>query len=94
MTTPRTKGSTFKGVHWQDRSRKWFAQISVNGTKVYLGIFETAEAAHQAYLAAAADRASGTFWTTPRATPGGTPVVGVARRDVIAKANTVMGAAQ
>jgi hypothetical protein len=36
--------------------------ISVNGIKVNLGIFDTAEAAHEAYLSAAADKADGTFW--------------------------------
>lgn len=51
-----------RGANWNGARRKWFAQISVNGIKCYLGMFENAEAAHLAYTAAAADKADGTFW--------------------------------
>lgn len=42
------------GAHWDKRFKKWTSEIMVNGRKNRLGRFETAEAAHQAYLAAKA----------------------------------------
>lgn len=38
----------FLGVH--KRGKKWAAQIQVSGVKIGLGVFETPELAHQAYL--------------------------------------------
>lgn len=40
------------GVVWRPRSSKYEARISVNKKYVYLGLFGTAEAAHEAYLQA------------------------------------------
>ena len=45
--------SGHKGVSFRKASQNWCAQIQVNGRKMYLGLFESAEAAHAAYLAAA-----------------------------------------
>jgi hypothetical protein len=45
--------SGFKGVSFQKDRSKWRAQIRVNWKPLYLGLFETAEDAHAAYLAAA-----------------------------------------
>jgi hypothetical protein len=46
--------SGFKGVvqYWRNPSR-WVAQIQVNGKNYYLGIHDTKEKAHKAYLKAA-----------------------------------------
>ena len=43
--------SGFRGVYAS--RNKWAAQIKLNGKKIYLGRFNTAEEAHQCYLAAA-----------------------------------------
>lgn len=40
------------GAHWHKRTKKFAAQIQVKGKKEHLGYFNTAEEAHQAYLAA------------------------------------------
>lgn len=45
--------SGFKGVSWHKRSGKWDAHINLNGKKHHLGLFETAEDAHAAYMRAA-----------------------------------------
>ena len=50
MSTNNTSG--FKGVHWDKKSRKWCAQIRNNSVGRYLGLFDTPEAAHAAYVAA------------------------------------------
>lgn len=48
------KGNTsgFLGVSWSKSKKRWRAQIFANGRNEYLGSFDTAEAAHAAYLAA------------------------------------------
>jgi AP2 domain/HNH endonuclease len=43
----------FKGVSWQKDCGKFMAHIRVNYRKINLGRFNTAEAAHAAYIAAA-----------------------------------------
>lgn len=43
----------FKGVSFVQRLNKWKAQIRVNRRDLYLGLFETIEAAHAAYCSAA-----------------------------------------
>jgi len=45
--------SGLKGVCWNKASKKWQSQIKVCGKSRYLGLFETAEAAHSAYCKAA-----------------------------------------
>lgn len=40
------------GAYWHKEAQKFSAQISVNGNLKYLGLFNTAEEAHQAYLKA------------------------------------------
>jgi len=51
----RRKGnrSGIKGVSWYKPTRKWRARIVVDYREIYLGYFDTAEAAQAAYLAAA-----------------------------------------
>lgn len=41
--------SGYKGVYWHKQRDKWHAQIAVNGKRVHLGYFATAEAAAAAY---------------------------------------------
>jgi hypothetical protein len=47
--------SGFKGVTLHRQMGKWQAQIGAGGVKKYLGIFETPEAAHDAYVKASAE---------------------------------------
>jgi hypothetical protein len=49
----RCNSSGFKGVTWQRRERKWYAKITVNYRQINLGLYDSAEAAHAAYIAAA-----------------------------------------
>jgi hypothetical protein len=53
-TRPATNTSGFKGVSWHKKDQKWEARIMVNSRKLHLGYFDTPEAGHQAYMAAAA----------------------------------------
>jgi hypothetical protein len=46
----KTNTSGYKGVCWNKRSKKWQSCISVNKKTIYLGVFEDAKLAHQAYL--------------------------------------------
>lgn len=60
--TPRPQNKTgFRGVCWNRKARKWEAKIRLNGKSVYLGLFDTPEAAGNAYLTAAQD-AHGAFF--------------------------------
>ena len=52
---PVTNKSGYKGVSWHKATGKWTAQISVNGKKVYLGLFPTPELAYAAYCKAASE---------------------------------------
>ncbi len=52
MKVPVTNTSGFVGVSWDKSRQKWSAQIQLNGKKVSLGRFQTAEEASAAYLAA------------------------------------------
>lgn len=47
--------SGFKGVTWHKGRRKWMAFITVDGKHRNLGRFDTAEAAHAAYVLAATE---------------------------------------
>lgn len=42
--------SGFLGVTWHKGVSRWQAQIALNGVSHYLGLFDSAEAAHAAYL--------------------------------------------
>jgi hypothetical protein len=44
--------SKYLGVSWKSRLGKWVAQISANGKARYLGLFQSEEAAHFAYVQA------------------------------------------
>lgn len=50
---PCTNTSGRKGVFWHKGARKWQAGIKVDGTHIYLGLFDDLEVAHAAYLAKA-----------------------------------------
>jgi HNH endonuclease/AP2 domain len=50
---PRNNTSGYKGVMLCRESGRWLARISKDGRKIYLGMFATPEAAHDAYVAAA-----------------------------------------
>lgn len=45
--------SGFKGVSWKTLNKKWVAQIQARGKKRHLGLFDTKEEAHAAYVQAA-----------------------------------------
>jgi hypothetical protein len=45
--------SGFKGVVFRKDRKKWKASIRANGRYYYIGLFDTPEAAHDAYFAAA-----------------------------------------
>lgn len=44
--------SGYTGVTWHSRARKWQAQYKSEGRDIYIGTFDTAEEAHDAYIAA------------------------------------------
>lgn len=46
--------SGFKGVSYISARSKWQAQIVVDGNKIHLGLFTSAESAHDAYATASA----------------------------------------
>lgn len=41
-----------KGYYWHKANKKYMAQIKLHGKQIYLGLFRTADAAHNAYLRA------------------------------------------
>lgn len=45
--------SRFKGVTWNQHSRRWYAQSKVNGKRIYIGCFKSEEDAARAYDALA-----------------------------------------
>jgi hypothetical protein len=47
-----TSHSKVRGAHWNSRLRKFQSQVEVAGKRLYLGLFDTAEQAHQAYVEA------------------------------------------
>ncbi len=53
--TKSSNVSGLKGVHRHQTTGKWIAQITVNGQGMHLGVFDSPEAAHAAYLQAARD---------------------------------------
>jgi hypothetical protein len=44
-----------KGAIWDERSKKWRAELSFNGKRKHLGLFVTPEEAHAAYLKSAVE---------------------------------------
>jgi hypothetical protein len=46
----RNNASGLKGVSWHKSRKKWRAVIAKNGKYIHLGLFDTAETAHAAYL--------------------------------------------
>lgn len=44
--------SSFRGVSWHRRERRWIAQIRIDGRQKYLGAFEREQDAADAYLSA------------------------------------------
>lgn len=50
---PKHNKSGFKGAYWNKFARKWQSDIQANGRRHYLGLFDTPEAAHAAYVEAA-----------------------------------------
>ncbi|TIL91441.1 MAG: HNH endonuclease [Mesorhizobium sp.] len=51
MKSNNTSG--YKGVSWHKTDKRWRADIRVNGSKVFLGYFDTPESGHDAYRKAA-----------------------------------------
>ena len=47
-----SRNKSSKGFTWSKSSKKWVAQIRVDGTYRYLGLYETEIDAHAAYLQA------------------------------------------
>ena len=47
--------SPTQGTAFDPRSNRWQAMLGLNGKKLHLGMFPTAEAAHEAYLKAKAE---------------------------------------
>jgi hypothetical protein len=39
-----------KGYYWNKRNKKWNAKIKVNGKSKHIGLYDTEQEAHQAYL--------------------------------------------
>lgn len=60
---PANNTSGYKGASWNIAAQKWVGTIGHNGEKIYLGCFDTPEAAHAAYCAAA-QRLHGAFART------------------------------
>lgn len=49
----KDNSSGYKGVCWDKRKQKWVARITANKITKYLGYYNTAEEAHEAYRKAA-----------------------------------------
>lgn len=45
----RNNTSGHKGVRFHKKAGKWMAEARINGERIYLGLFDTAEAASEAY---------------------------------------------
>jgi hypothetical protein len=53
--TSIANSSGFKGVTWSNAAKKWVAQITMHRKNRYLGLFDTPEEAHAAYVRASAE---------------------------------------
>jgi len=49
---PRNNTSGLLGAYWHKNRNKWVSQIAINGKDKHLGLFETPQLAHEAYLKA------------------------------------------
>ena len=54
---PKCKNNTsgYKGVSWHKSRKCWVAQIAIHKKQKHLGVFETPEDAHRAYVKAATE---------------------------------------
>jgi hypothetical protein len=52
ISPKRNSRSGLLCVCWNSSEKKWLARICISGKRKYLGLFETAEEAHEAYLKA------------------------------------------
>ena len=50
---PKHNKSGFKGASWNKALSRWVAQIHHQNKNIYLGLYDTAEEAHDAYVTAA-----------------------------------------
>ena len=46
----KSNRSGLLGAHWNSQESKWQSHIKINGVNVYLGRFDTAQKAHEAYM--------------------------------------------
>lgn len=53
VSLKKSNNSGFKGVYFDGHAKRWRATIRHNGTRTYIGVFTTPEAAGKAYAAAA-----------------------------------------
>jgi hypothetical protein len=49
MAIPSTNTSGYKCVSWNKKTGRWMAKIQIRKKQIYLGLFDTPEAAYQAY---------------------------------------------
>jgi hypothetical protein len=62
----KTRGSSrYKGVFWDTTFKRWKARITINGRQLYLGSFDTEEAAARAYNVAALAAWGEYAWLNP-----------------------------
>ncbi len=52
MNSRKQTRVAFKGAHFKKTTKKWQSVIKVNGKRIYLGTYQTAEEAHAAYCEA------------------------------------------
>jgi HNH endonuclease/AP2 domain len=53
--TPKRRAG-LKGVFWNTRRKKWYAQMQFRRSKLHLGVFNTEAEAHKAYCRATLER--------------------------------------